>query len=78
MYVFYSKNPNFFNSARLPTPFFKTKLTRTKQLIDCGLSVGMRGIKVGRQGIRVRTWGITVRMWGITVRMQVYKYSTGI
>ena len=35
---FYSKNLNFFNSARLPAPFFKTKLTRTKQLIDCGLN----------------------------------------
>ena len=33
MYVFYSKNPNFFNSARPPASFFKTKLTRTKQLI---------------------------------------------
>ena len=74
MYVFYSKNPNFFTSAR---PIFQDK-TDANQTIDCSLSVGMRGIKVGRQGIRVRTWGITVRMWGITVRMQVYKYSTGI
>ena len=34
----YSKNPNFFTSVRPPAPFFKTKLTRTKQLIDYGLA----------------------------------------
>ena len=30
-------NPNFFASARPPAPFFRAKLTRGKQLIDCGL-----------------------------------------
>ena len=34
---FYSKNPNFFASARPSTPFFTAKLMRTKQLIDGGL-----------------------------------------
>ena len=36
---FYSKNPNFFTSARLPAPYFKTKLMQTKQLINCGLGL---------------------------------------
>ena len=34
---FYSKNTNFLASARQSAPFFKAKLTRTKQLIDHGL-----------------------------------------
>ena len=38
MHIFFSKNPNFFASTRPPTSFFMAKLTRTKQLIDCGLS----------------------------------------
>ena len=35
---FHSKNPNCFTSARPPAAFFKTKLVRTKQLINCGPS----------------------------------------
>ena len=34
---FFSKNPNFFASARQPAPFFGAKLMQIKQLIDCGL-----------------------------------------
>ena len=41
----YSKNPNFFTSVCPPAPFFKTKLTRTKQLIDYGLSKQTHYIK---------------------------------
>ena len=38
MHIFFSKNPNFFASTCPPASFFMAKLTRTKQLIDCGLS----------------------------------------
>ena len=38
MHIFFSKNPNFFASTRPPASFYMAKLTRTKQLIDCGLS----------------------------------------
>ena len=36
MYIFFSKNPNFFASTRPAASFFMAKLTWTKQLIDCG------------------------------------------
>ena len=37
MHIFFPKSLNFFASDCPPAPFFMAKVTRTKQLIDCGL-----------------------------------------
>ena len=66
MYVFfYSKNPNFFASARPPVPVLKANLMRTKQLIDCSLKNQAAGQRGGwnELGVKLQTKSVKHKAW---------------